>query len=412
MAEFQLNAGQKAALEAMWEWWKAPWDPFILQGYAGTGKSSLLNEALNMFELEDYQIAGVTPTGKAAKIASDKSGRKFKTIHKFLYSPADQEIKMMQDRLRTMHDIIDRAEMPSQESGMEDQEMTPDEARIEIQRIEDKIHELSKEEARFVKRELKRKPRLIVVDEASMVSESIGLDLEELEIPIIYIGDNFQLPPVKAKCIWDGRKANAILTKIERQGEGSGIVYAAQDVRLGGLPRAGNGFRKHKRGLLPISEYLNADMVLVGTNRLRRDINARVRAELGYHSKYPQVGEKLICIRNDDDTGLTNGELLTVKRINFEGQKQMGLQLVDAFDEEVDVKCWKALFENDENVNFVPRGFCHLTYAYAITCHKSQGSEGKRCILLDSWPGKDWDRWTYTGITRAAMECDYITNQE
>ena len=190
-------------------------------------------------------------------------------------------------------------------------------------------------------------PKLVVVDEASMVSEFVGKDLEELQIPIIYIGDPFQLPPVKAKCIWDDRKPNALLTKIERQGEGSGIVYAAQSVRQGGGPIAGNGFSMYSRGELKLKHYIDADLVLCGTNKLRREINDKIRSEKGYKTKYPSVGEKLICLKNDYEYEISNGEIFTVKEIHFEGRYQVGLTITDVFDNNYRVKYWQALFDDD-----------------------------------------------------------------
>lgn len=404
--KIKYNEGQLKALDLMYQWWKDPFEPFILQGYAGTGKSTIAEEALNRFGIQDYELALIAPTAKAAKVVSAKTGRKATTIHKFRYQPADKEIRELKTALKDCHEELEQLE-----KGIEG-ERDISQVGADIDRINLRLQELSKEKARFVKKFMVRRPKLIMVDETSMVSEHIGKDLEELEIPIVYIGDPFQLPPIQAECIWKGRKPDAVLEKIERQGEGSGIVYAAQEVRMGGLPIAGNGFIMHPRGSLPISNYLDADLVLVGTNNLRRDINLRIRSELGYSSKskYPVVGEKVICLKNDYEYEVSNGEIFTVKEVTFEGKYTIGFILEDAFDTQVSVKCWKALFEDDSKGTMVPEGFVHLTFAHAITVHKSQGSEGKKVVLLDSWTGRQWDRWTYTGITRAMLECHYVSN--
>lgn len=401
------NKDQLAALEALNLWWKEPIEPFILQGYAGTGKTTVVREMIERLNVTEPTL--LAPTGKAAKVMQDRSGYKAQTIHSFIYTPADVEAQNLQARLTTIHETLDRMSIPNTDEEFEE---TEGQLLQEIERIKDRLHELSLNDAKFVKKLIRRPPRLIVCDEASMVDEYIGADLEELQVPLIYIGDPFQLPPVKNRPVWHNRRANSILTKIERQGEGSGIVYAAQEVRMGGLPIAGSGFNIHRRGSYPLSNYLDADLVLVGTNKLRRELNNKIRALLGYHTPYPVAGEKLICISNDKETNIKNGEIFTVEKVFFDGAKQMGLTLIDAFDTRINVKCWKELFENDENGKFVPRGFVHLTFAYAITVHKSQGSEGKKVVLLDSWPGKMWDRWTYTGITRAQENCEYISSQQ
>ena len=404
--KIRYNEEQLKALDLIYNWYKDPFEPFILQGYAGTGKSTIAEEAINRIGLQDYQIALIAPTAKAAKVLSVKTGRKATTIHKFRYTPADKEVKELKVALKECHEELEHIE-----KGFEG-ERSFEAVNSDIDRINLRLNELSREKARFVKKFMIRMPSLIVCDEASMVSEFIGADLEELQIPILYIGDPFQLPPINAKCIWQGRKPDAVLEKIERQGEGSGIVYAAQEVRMGGAPVAGNGFIMHSRGSLPIKDYLNADLVLVGTNNLRRDINLRIRSELGYSSKskYPVVGEKVICLKNDYEYEVSNGEIFTVKEVTFESKYQIGFILEDAFDTQVSVKCWKSLFEDDSKGTLVPEGFVHLTFAHAITVHKSQGSEGKKVVLLDSWNGKDWARWTYTGITRSMLECHYVSN--
>jgi exodeoxyribonuclease-5 len=403
------NEGQRLALDRAWNWWKNPVYPFILQGYAGTGKTWLVQYLLELFDIADGRFELIAPTGKAAKVLTNKLINMFpdnpkmkaRTIHKFLYQPLDKHIEELKEKLRVLHDELEKDEdFRRQEVEIEEQ----------IGLVEGALYELGKKDPSFGLKALDptMRPQLVICDETSMVSESIGKDLEDLKIPLIYIGDPFQLAPVKEKCIWNGRRPSAILSKIERQGEGSGIVIAAQAVRLGEQYYSGNGFQIHRRGNIQLKDYPSYDMVIVGTNKLRRKINHMMRSYLGYQTKYPVVGEKVICLHNSTDYGIMNGESFTITKINYDRRYYLGVTLKDSFDQEITVPCWKALFDDDSQGALVPRGFVHLTYAYARTAHKSQGSEDERVLVLDSWPGNGWDRWTYTAWTRARSHCDYV----
>jgi ATP-dependent exoDNAse (exonuclease V) alpha subunit len=73
---------------------------------------------------------------------------------------------------------------------------------------------------------------------------------------------------------------------------------------------------------------------------------------------------------------------------------------------------WKFPFQNDmEKDTYIPKDVVYCDFGYAITCHKSQGSEWPYVIVYDEWmPPKVWDmkRWRYTAITRAADKLMYL----
>ena len=93
-------------------------------------------------------------------------------------------------------------------------------------------------------------------------------------------------------------------------------------------------------------------------------------------------------------------------------QAELDRWVIDAHDELgrefKNIPVWRAPFIRDLKKNeYAPRGLVHFDYAYAITCHKSQGSEWDSVMVYDEWmPPQVWDmkRWRYTAITRASKQ--------
>jgi exodeoxyribonuclease-5 len=156
---------------------------------------------------------------------------------------------------------------------------------------------------------------------------------------------------------------------------------------------------------------LDADQVLVGTNRTRRRYNRRLRELKGFTADYPQAGDKLVCLRNDPAKGLLNGSLWKVMTASRETVRPGINLLVSPEEDDPDrgvakIKLLKAAFEDAEAE--IPwqqkRRFDDFDYGYALTVHKAQGSQWNDVVLFDeSWAFKDTrERWLYTAITRAA----------
>jgi ATP-dependent exoDNAse (exonuclease V) alpha subunit len=388
------NTGQQRAIDLFQRWFEnEAYDrPFLLQGYAGTGKTTLLK---HLQHLVPNGVAYCSPTGKAARVLSKKTEKDATTIHKLLYRPLTNELNELQKQLGELVSV-----------GEEDPR---------IQEIEDRIRTLEQSELSFVKKEnLEFNASVIVVDEASMVDKYVAKDLFDLNRPLVLVGDPFQLPPVKSAAGWASLEPDVVLDKIERQqgDETFGIIQAATDVRTGsflgvGL-RDGPGFKVHRSQTLGWDAFSDADIVLCGTNDLRRKLNKGVRKYRGYTDPLPQVGEKIISLANDDNTGIRNGEIFTVLGVTDVRHRAVYLHIQDDTGTEYNVRTWGPLYENDAETDLVPNGFLRMTFAYAITVHKSQGSEWDRVILCDSWPGQRYRNWLYTGLTRAAKHCDFI----
>ena len=92
---FVFNDQQNDAMAKMGKWWNNASDtknPFILMGYAGTGKTTCLRESLDRLGVPIERVALVTPTNRAAKVASEKSGIKAHTIHSLLFRTTAEEV--------------------------------------------------------------------------------------------------------------------------------------------------------------------------------------------------------------------------------------------------------------------------------------------------------------------------------
>ena len=182
-----------------------------------------------------------------------------------------------------------------------------------------------------------------------------------------------------------------------------------------------------------------ADQILVATNAMRTKINDEMRQLLG-RGDAPEDGDKVICCRNywecisSQDTALINGAIGTLKnsfssfvsipsfitadrkpkqidtiRADFIGDcgedygnlcmdKRMILEGSKALDWKTEYK----LMKMPKYMSLVPMEF---TYAYAITCHKSQGSEWDKVLVLEEkfpFDKEEHARWLYTACTRAA----------
>ena len=161
------------------------------------------------------------------------------------------------------------------------------------------------------------------------------------------------------------------------------------------------------RADLDPAEVMEAGAVLVGMNRTRQSYNQRMRLRKGITSPTPVAGEKLVCLRNDRTLGLLNGTLWTVDgkpRVKGDDIKLKVLPEEDGPPVHATVN--RAFFDGTEDKldRFVRRRSQEMTFGYALTVHKSQGSQWDHVVLFDESGvfREDARRWLYTGLTRAA----------
>jgi exodeoxyribonuclease V len=431
-AIMDLTAQQKEAENLIIEWFKT-WKEkkkqiFVLSGYAGTGKTFLINHVMSMLDIKDTQVAFGTPTGKAAAVLIQR-GRDAATVHRLIYIPEE----------------VEEAVTVAGNSVM-------------------------KKKIMFKKKETIPEYRLIVLDEVSMIDEKMLEDLLSFGIPVLATGDPGQLPPINGKNPVMS-SPDYFLTDIVRQSEGDPIVMLATMARSGKKIPYGNygsALVLDRRRLSPEKVkdlMLKADQIICGTNATRRTLNDDFRRFKGIDivaNKYPTPGEKVICTVNnwekyldeDEMFNLVNGTMgnVTQCRIidNILNLGKMRIKpdfLEDAETEEIIFD--SGIFLNDEwtydmhqRVFTMPNGKYELArfgirknenesddafrsrrleyilmernaeeddqinkieFGYALTVHKFQGSEADRILLFDESYlfGEDANKFLYTAITRA-----------
>lgn len=423
---------------------------FLLRGYAGTGKSSLLGALVKTMTEFKQKTVLLAPTGRAAKVFSSYSSHPAFTIHKKIY----------------------RQQKYSGDFGSFG--------------IMDNLH----------------KDTLFIVDEASMISNN-GLDssvfgtgrlLDDLihyiysgeNCRLLLIGDSAQLPPVGE----DGSPAlqtdvltgyglevrEAMLSQIVRQAESSGILYNATNIR--------NALNKGKTEAYPklklkkftdivrisgedlideISAAYDRDglentMIISRSNKRSNIYNQGVRNRILYREEELSAGDMLMITKNnyfwtENTEGidfLANGEIVEVLRVRGE-QELYGFRFRDVlvksidYDIELELKILmdtlhsdvagltrersEELFVNvmEDYADISTRAgkmkklkvdpyynAVQVKFAYAVTCHKAQGGEWSNVFLdlgyiSEEHLGVNFYRWLYTAITRASAKL-YLVN--
>ena len=125
-----------------------------------------------------------------------------------------------------------------------------------------------------LKDKLKKKIKLIVVDEGGMVPEKIALDLMSFQKPMIVLGDLNQLPPVFGKAFFL-KKPDSILRKIMRQKEGDPIVWLSQEILAGKRLKPGVYGKSSVIHRNDLNDFLfkESDIVLTERNMIRNSVN-------------------------------------------------------------------------------------------------------------------------------------------
>lgn len=257
--------------------------------------------------------------------------------------------------------------------------------------------------------------KLIVIDECSMADEQIGADLLSLGVPILALGDPAQLPPVKSGGFFTNvEKPDVMLTEIHRQAQDNPIIRVATAVRER-RPLAYGTFGTveiDRPGRRSVEDVMAADQILVGRNATREAFNARIRRHMGRETPFPVIGDRLVCLRNDRDLGIFNGGLFEVEK-TYDGTDIIPMKIRSEDDElgSVEVRSRPECFKGNINeVAWRKRRDCQeFTYGYALTCHKSQGSQWDHVVVYDESRAFEMpERWLYTAVTRASERLTLI----
>lgn len=360
----------------------------VITGGPGTGKTTIINTIINIFEESDLKVAIAAPTGRAAKRITETSGHYASTIHRLLeyyYSEGTDDMQFG----KTAEDPLDFD--------------------------------------------------AIIVDEASMIDLMLMQGLTEAIKPgtrLVMVGDSDQLPSVGAgnvllDIIQCGFIQTSKLTEIFRQAEESMIVVNAHRINHGEYPEI-NGKntdfffmeRNNERDILDLmiqlvtkrlpDYYDGIDRLsdiqvltptrkgIIGTASLNDALQQAFNppregiAEKKYRDHILRAGDKVMQIRNnyqlaykipgsnDDGQGIFNGDVGFIKAVDNEYGKIT------------------VIYDDEKYVEYDFTQLDELELAYAVTVHKSQGSEFPIVVMPVSWfpPMLATRNLLYTAVTR------------
>ncbi len=441
---------------------------FILKGYAGTGKTSLMSGYIKLLDKKNIPYKLLASTGRASKILSDKTNTVSRTIHSLIY------------RFRDLDDDLEQVSILQESMTVDDKGQLS--LIFDLRTIESALE------------------CIYIVDEASMVADDPdpGLsfakygsgkllnDLLEYDKNgrFVFVGDPCQLPPVgqimspalsreHVERSFSVSATDFELTEIHRQSKNSGIVSASMQLR--DLQRDNpmdkwakfpfKGFadiRLYPSHASLINEYVNTlkqrgfeyASMICQTNRHCYDINGLLRQSLGRNDAILQAGDILLVTQNNYLVDLVNGDLvevlatggkeyraglcfLQVKVMELASKKVYSVLLVenvlsskltnlsqkqhkDLYIDYYKRMLAKGIRQKDslfkENMLTDPYlNALKAVYGYAITCHKGQGGEWSEVFLyLDnkiqglSRPGIY--QWVYTAVTRAKQRLHVVND--
>lgn len=383
-----LTAKQEEGLKIAIARYKAREPYTCIAGYAGAGKSTLVQFIIAALDIDPVFITYVAYTGKAAQVLRNKNCPNAMTAHRLLYQS-----------------------FPKKDGTF-----------------------------KHIPRDSLGPIKLIVVDEVSMLPKQMWELLLSHKIHVIALGDPGQLPPVAAEQHNILDHPHIFLDEIMRQAQESEIIRLTMDIREGkGLqPQLGNEVRiVDKDELLKPGFLAWGDQIICGKNETRYSINRFMRKEIkGYEGEEPEVGDRIICLKNNWELinsagdALVNGLGGKIDSIKYTYDNPwMKKTPLITFTPEwegatpfIEVESdYRLLTEHEptitrDNWSKVPRWWHpnQFDYGYAITCHKSQGSEYDKVIVLEEYlkgdTKEEHGRWLYTAATRAAKKLIIVRN--
>ncbi len=423
---------------------------FILKGYAGTGKTTIVSSLVEVLPSLGMGYLLLAPTGRAAKVLAGYSGQQAFTIHKKIY-------RLQTDAQGIMH---------------------------------------------FALQKNNRRNTVFIVDEASMIpwSSQAGQQsslfgganlLDDLmqyvyngkNCRMVFIGDTAQLPPVMLQespalstAFLQQRYHLSVssfeLQQVVRQSLDSGILRNATSLRKMLASQEG-GFPALKTAGFPdIIRVQGADaadevdaafagrekgeaLMICRSNKRANLYNRHIRQRVLFMDDELSAGDRLIVVRNNyywlpedhDARFIANGDILEVKRINREetihgfrfADVSAGMAdypdmplleakiLLDTLDAEGPAlsgedanRLYEAVTQDYQDIpnkrtrtaNIRKDPYLNalqVKFAYAMTCHKAQGGQWQHVFvemgyLRDKVPDKEYLRWLYTAVTRATSK--------
>tara|TARA_R110002072_G_scaffold22432_1_gene78696 strand:+ start:16269 stop:17690 length:1422 start_codon:yes stop_codon:yes gene_type:complete len=419
-------------------------DLFLLKGYAGTGKTTIISTVVNhLWELKKKAVL-MAPTGRAAKVISNYSGKEAFTIHKKIYFPKAQKgggvtFSLQPNKHRDTFFIVDEASMIGDSTS------------------ESKLFE-----------------------NGSLLDDLMQYVYSGYGCKLILIGDTAQLPPVKMELSpaldeqtlsnYYNKEVIAIeLNEVVRQKEESGILHNATLLRQ----TLENGFyedfkfnlQNFKDIIKPEDGYELQDaindaynvlgkedtVIILRSNKRANLFNENIRSRILFQESELATGDYLMVVKNNyfwvkptSDAGfIANGDIIEILEIhNFKDLygfrfAEVTVRMVDypkmkpfetvllldtiksespSLSYEDSNKLYQEVMKDYEDVKSKYKKFLsvkankyfnalQVKFSYAITCHKSQGGQWNTVFVeqpyLPNGIDKEYLRWLYTAVTRA-----------
>jgi ATP-dependent exoDNAse (exonuclease V) alpha subunit len=378
-----LSDDQREVVDQIDEWWRnGDEDDLELRigGLAGTGKTTIAGLLPERLGLQREAVAYCAFTGKAASALNERLvSPGATTIHRLIYHPRE----------------VHCASCPAGSLGS---------ARCHGPCKDCYIHWERRDE-------LDPGLELIIVDESSMVDEWIYGDLRSYGVPIVWIGDHGQLPPVRGNFNLM-EDPDLRLEKVHRHVAGSPILNLAMMARREGrvpFGEFGPGVRKRTaNGGLDL-DLDQLPLLLCWMNRTRIGLNRHVRDALGHPPERPVVGDHLICLRNNYGMGILNGMPGVLQGVEA-GKGSYDVEILLESGDTYRGPIASDQFNREGRPQVVSRDVDLFDYGYALTVHKAQGSEAEHVVLLEEHreSAPDHARWLYTGITRAKISLEIV----
>ena len=419
---------------------------FMLKGYAGTGKTTVVSVLVNVLPLLHRRSVLLAPTGRAAKVLAGYSGQPAFTIHRKIYfarttSEGSLVLALQENQHHNTYFIVDEASMIQNEATTSDFSL-------------------------FTYRNL-------LDDLFYYIGKGDNCRL-------ILVGDLAQLPPVGqtlSQALDPGFLNRTYhksvefyeLTEVVRQSRDSGILYNATHLRhkiadsdparpfffLSGFSDIRCVSSLEMEDLLNegYARYGQVDTVVITRSNRRANIyNREIRRRILYLENELAIGELLMVVKNnyywlpqDSEAGfIANGDIIeilrikniremygyrfaevTVRMIDYPDQKEFDTRLLldtlfveaAALSVQEGAKLFQTIMEDyadlpkrKQRMEKVRNDPCYnalqVKYAYALTCHKTQGGQWKSVFVDQGYVKADridveYMRWLYTALTRA-----------
>lgn len=413
---------------------------FVLKGYAGTGKTSLISAFIRFLDSRSVEHILLAPTGRAAKVLASYSGCDALTIHKKIYrkkvaTSADEGFSLNFNKHRNAYFIVDEASMISNEGQQS-------------------------------------------FGGGRLLDDLLEFVYSGEDCRLILLGDTAQLPPVGqvVSPALDSENLRSLgmnavsveLTKVLRQTESSGILTNATNIRdsirndnVKVMPKLKvNGVDVIRVSGEELSDLLSESYNRVGideskivcySNKRSVLFNKGIRNTVLYKEDEITSGDILLVAKNNylwsdqypEIPFIANGDLIEVVRVKKQ-YEMYGLRFADMlvrfkeYNWELDVRIILDSLTSEapalekplqerlyidvmEDHSFVCKtkkelydsmkrdpwlNALQVKYGYAFTCHKSQGGQWKDVFidqgyLTEERMGLDYYRWLYTAVTRA-----------